>query len=106
MKPTKSLFISILIVFAITFAQFAMPGPALAARLCGGPSSSIYYVDSSAPTGTKDGCSWATAYLTLQDALKIHPGRAATRSAWQMAPITRMKAPGRRTTNATAPLRW
>ena len=69
MKQTKSFYISILIIFAVTVTQFAHPEPAFAARLCGGTASSVYYVDASAPAGTNDGCSWATAYLSLQDAL-------------------------------------
>ena len=65
MKPSKSLLISILIVFAITFAQFAFPGPAYAA--CGG----IVYVDAASTAPSPDGCSWANAFPTLQDALAI-----------------------------------
>ncbi len=65
MKPTKNLFISILTVFAITFAQFAFPQKAYAA--CSG----IVYVDAASTATTPTGCSWANAFPTLQDALAI-----------------------------------
>ncbi|NTU56288.1 MAG: hypothetical protein HGA79_08570, partial [Anaerolineales bacterium] len=63
MKSSNNLGISIFVLFAIVFVQFASPQPARAA--CDG----IIYVDADSTAVSPTGCSWAFAYTTLQDAL-------------------------------------
>ena len=76
MKSLKNILPTIFILIAITFVQFITPQSVYAA--CSG----IIYVSPSG-IGT-DGCSWATAYITLQDAL-ADPTLASGDQIWVAA---------------------
>ena len=63
MKSVNKLGVTIFVISAILLVQFINPQPVRAA--CGG----IVYVDADQTGTPPDGCSWATAYPTLQQAL-------------------------------------
>lgn len=65
MRSTHRQLVSVVILFVLVFSQFALPQPASAA--CSG----TIFVDADSTAPTPDGCSWASALPTLQDALAI-----------------------------------
>jgi hypothetical protein len=65
MRTNRKLLFSAFLLFAFVFVQLASPQTAHAA--CSG----IVYVDAASTALTPDGCSWTTAFPTLQDALAV-----------------------------------